>query len=653
MAVMRSTRTLWDAPFGNPIENIAAIIGSKVQIIETDPPWAKIELLDHDNDPKPQGWVDLLEIDADADVLQPLDSLLFAKVCVTNAENRQIQPHYMLSVADMRTSITDGPNTNGVDYGPFALSTFEWKVFGSLPQFNIEMKPRDIELWGRQCVVFAAATLIMQKRFANLLANQPTAAQLALAQMIGTGAALRAVHAPHRPVMDIVNDLPKSELEAEGVDRARLPIRYADFLANKTAGESLEAVTESLQASLDKTRPFITQAAAEYIEFATDLAKNVGPSAAFFKAEVIANKTVKYHAPDGSTLIRKGGSRSWRKFNPGNISKGNFSKSQGAIGAGPKFAIFPDETTGFQAILALLTGEKYGGLTLSEAMHRYAPPSENDTQGYIAKISNKAGISPDEVLNSLSKARLGAMARVIQEHEGWIPGTETRTAATLPTPGLDVSAAAIASAANKEWEHWGGSTWSAITGVKDIKKTEKSAGYAAYVYDNYYLAIISSPLPRKQMIDRIAETATPHYAWSALTVSYIMKNAGFSRKQFKFSAAHHVYIRKSVADKKDKNMSATYWGYRIGDVAPEVGDIVGAAGWGNVPYDEAQAYYDRTDNYTSHADIVVDVRSGEIDVIGGNVSESVTKKTLRTNAKGILVDKTFSWFVVMKRRLPS
>jgi hypothetical protein len=50
----------------------------------------------------------------------------------------------------------------------------------------------------------------------------------------------------------------------------------------------------------------------------------------------------------------------------------------------------------------------------------------------------------------------------------------------------------------------------------------------------------------------------------------------------------------------------------------------------------------------SHCDLVVAKRSNEIDVIGGNVSDSVTKKTLKLDANGKVKDATRPWFVVIK-----
>ena len=44
-------------------------------------------------------------------------------------------------------------------------------------------------------------------------------------------------------------------------------------------------------------------------------------------------------------------------------------------------------------------------------------------------------------------------------------------------------------------------------------------------------------------------------------------------------------------------------------------------------------------------------RPNEIDIIGGNVSNSVTKKTLRLDASGKVDDNSRPWFVVIKNLL--
>jgi hypothetical protein len=132
--------------------------------------------------------------------------------------------------------------------------------------------------------------------------------------------------------------------------------------------------------------------------------------------------------------------------------------------------------------------------------------------------------------------------------------------------------------------------------------------------------------------------------------------AGITRQQFKISQSHSVYIRDAVAKKNANDGSALYWGYRVDDpiAVPEPGDIIGGArpqnDTSNMTHEKALKFYDKTGPYNSHADIVVAKHPGRIDVIGGNVSNSVTKKTLHVGATGQLVKDDFYWFVVMKLR---
>ena len=58
--------------------------------------------------------------------------------------------------------------------------------------------------------------------------------------------------------------------------------------------------------------------------------------------------------------------------------------------------------------------------------------------------------------------------------------------------------------------------------------------------------------------------------------------------------------------------------------------------------------FDSTKAYESHSDVVVATRAGEIDVIGANVLDSVTVKTLPVNSKGHIADNTHFWFAVLK-----
>ncbi|MFA5508631.1 MAG: DUF2272 domain-containing protein [Vulcanimicrobiota bacterium] len=131
-----------------------------------------------------------------------------------------------------------------------------------------------------------------------------------------------------------------------------------------------------------------------------------------------------------------------------------------------------------------------------------------------------------------------------------------------------------------------------------------------------------------------------HEPWSAAFMSWVMKKAGMGER-FPYSEWHATYIRESILARRAERVDSAYWGYRLSERAPQVGDLVGYARQGGITYDYQPTVY------SSHTDLVVAVRPGEIDVIGGNVQDSVSKKTLKTDSQGKLIDKHYRWFVVM------
>ena len=144
----------------------------------------------------------------------------------------------------------------------------------------------------------------------------------------------------------------------------------------------------------------------------------------------------------------------------------------------------------------------------------------------------------------------------------------------------------------------------------------------------------------KQGVERDLDGKDQHVPWSAAFISWVMKEAGFGDR-FSYSDWHATYIRNSIFARKNKNYDFPFWGYRLHERAPQVGDLVGYRRQGGITFD----YQPLT--YSSHTDLVVAVRPGEIEVIGGNVQDSVTKKILRTDANGLLIDKYHKWFVVL------
>ncbi len=171
-----------------------------------------------------------------------------------------------------------------------------------------------------------------------------------------------------------------------------------------------------------------------------------GPPGAFVAARRTLQTTVLYIDGAGREVLRQGGSRSWRNNNPGNIRKGDFARNAGAIGDDGAFAIFADHAAGFAALIALLKSASYASRTLREAIFRYAPPSENDSERYLRFVTGRTGIDPDQVLGSLPVAQLRRLGDAIQAMEGWNEGAERpnlpasgRRAASPAPPGRRMS----------------------------------------------------------------------------------------------------------------------------------------------------------------------------------------------------------------------
>jgi hypothetical protein len=92
--------------------------------------------------------------------------------------------------------------------------------------------------------------------------------------------------------------------------------------------------------------------------------------------------------------------------NPGNIRYNPDFK--GCTGQTKGFCNFSSMGFGYRAILTLLTTyyDKYQLKTIRGILTRYAPPSENQTENYIAFLSRNSGFDPGQVLTKADLMKL-------------------------------------------------------------------------------------------------------------------------------------------------------------------------------------------------------------------------------------------------------
>lgn len=141
--------------------------------------------------------------------------------------------------------------------------------------------------------------------------------------------------------------------------------------------------------------------------------------------------------------------------------------------------------------------------------------------------------------------------------------------------------------------------------------------------------------------------------WSAAFISWVMQTAGLSDSEFPSSDAHWNYIRYFAGNHQ---ATAAFTPHKINDYSPRPGDLICATrgNSGFIPVYDAMDTGSVLMGHTKlHCDIVTEVRGSQIDALGGNVRNSVSKTTITTGSNGRLKpSERRPWFVVLENRLP-
>lgn len=202
-------------------------------------------------------------------------------------------------------------------------------------------------------------------------------------------------------------------------------------------------------------------------------------------------------------------------------------------------------------------------------------------------------------------------------NEAAAPASEPQPAVSSVT-GFTASAATIAT---EEWRFFGDQRYNRSGGIIHTGRKEGEDGWWQRV--GLYWAKIG----RDDLDGRDHD-----WPWSAAFISWVMRQAGADHR-FAYSASHATYISKSIRDRNQGNANALYWGYRLNERKPQVGDLVC---WDRDPDKVVDYDHQHLGNYSSHTDLVVSVGADEIEIIGGNVGNSVTRRPLALTAEGFL-----------------
>ncbi len=108
--------------------------------------------------------------------------------------------------------------------------------------------------------------------------------------------------------------------------------------------------------------------------------------------------------------------RGLRNNNPGDIRAGIAWQGKIGVDSGG-FIVFEDINWGIRALATDIANEfEKGNNTISKFISIYAPPSENDTAGYIASVAADTGFAPDLPL-ALDQGSLQSLVRAVINKE--------------------------------------------------------------------------------------------------------------------------------------------------------------------------------------------------------------------------------------------
>ena len=126
--------------------------------------------------------------------------------------------------------------------------------------------------------------------------------------------------------------------------------------------------------------------------------------------------------------------RGLRNNNPGNIRQSS-TRYVGEVypSQDDAFKQFESIAYGYRAMFVLLDTyrSRYGLDTIRKMLNRYAPPTENFTNGYVRFVADYSGVMPDEVIDTraqrdmvpivaaMSKIENGVAANIADVERGW------------------------------------------------------------------------------------------------------------------------------------------------------------------------------------------------------------------------------------------
>ena len=522
-----------------------------------------------------------------------IDRSEFAEECIRQGLYCGVNPHYLLGVAQLRSGISEG-SQNG-EAGPFRLTQEQWNTYRSDSEFDFHFLPNDINDWDMQCPVFALMAHRAFDLFAVRNGRNPSAKELYLEQW--PNASTTTLSADFQKALSDTAELvdPAAARVLDEPDPLPLKINNPDQQPSgpPTGPFRLGTVSPTRRAIAQKVLDAFAGAGLGRFQQAAGLANAI--------AELGLDPSA--HAAIGED--------SWGLFQ---------LNRAGGLGVGHN----PDELVNPDRNIAIVIAEakKYTEFTTANSLERAVSAFVRDVE------------RPHDVSGAIVK-RLKIAQNLLPSTDQAPSGQGGPSGPSAPSPGSPASAisGSIRTAAIREWEFFGQQTYDINGhGIRVGHKEGEEGWYervSTYWRDGANINGIDG-----------RDHDSP---WSAAFISWVMKTGGAGNR-FRYSSQHSVYINQAIRDFLQGRAEAGFWGRRLNEQKPKIGDLVCWARQAGVDY-----AHQLQGNYAGHCDIVIDVRSDEIDVIGGNVGNSVTKRPLSLTS-GFLKPRQ-NLFALMENRL--
>ena len=132
--------------------------------------------------------------------------------------------------------------------------------------------------------------------------------------------------------------------------------------------------------------------------------------------------------------------------------------------------------------------------------------------------------------------------------------------------------------------------------------------------------------------------------WSAVFVSWCVKQAGATAAEFRFEQSHSKFVNKAISN--TLNNTGLFKGRRITGYKSKIGDIVHNNRGGNsFTYDYATNH----DSYESHSAIVIEIgedNNGKYALtVGGNEGDSIRIKEIRLDKNGFIIQRKVNPYI--------